>query len=68
MINFSESSENVRKKTDHVQVFRLHRAMLGSSPSRTAYFALLDPITGGGKSLRDAAKAIRLSPAYAARV
>jgi hypothetical protein len=68
MINFSESSENVRSKTSHVQVFRLHRSMLQRFPSSTAYFGLLDPILDGGKSLADAARAIRLSPAYDARV
>jgi hypothetical protein len=68
MINFSESSENVNKKTNHVQVFRLYRTMMAKFPSRTAYFALLDPITTNGKTLQDAAKAIRLSPEYDARV
>ena len=68
MINFSESSENVNKKRNHVQVFRLYRSMMAKFPSRTAYFALLDPITNNGKTLNDAAKAIRLSPEYDARV
>jgi hypothetical protein len=68
MINFSESSENVNKKRNHVQVFRLYRSMMAKFPSRTAYFALLDPITDNGKTLNDAAKAIRLSPEYDARV
>jgi hypothetical protein len=68
MINFSESSENVTKKTNHVQVFRMYRSMMAKFPSRTAYFALLDPITNNGKTLKDAAKAIRLSPEYDARV
>ncbi len=68
MINFSESSENVNKKANHVQVFRLHRSMLAKFPSKSGYFALLDPITTGGKTLNDAAKAIRLSAAYDARV
>jgi len=68
MINFSESSENVRTKTDHVQVFRLSRSMMQKFPSSTAYFDLLDPILDSGKSLTDAARTIRLSPAYDARV
>jgi hypothetical protein len=68
MINFSESSENVRVKTNHVQVFRLYRSMMAKFPSKTAYFALLDPITTSGKTLQDAAKAIRLSADYDARV
>ena len=68
MINFSESSENVRTKTNHVQVFRLHRSMLQRFPSSAAYDALLDPILEDGKALTDTAKAIRLSPAYDARV
>ena len=42
--------------------------MMAKFPSRTAYFALLDPITNNGKTLNDAAKAIRLSPEYDARV
>jgi hypothetical protein len=68
MINFSESSENVRTKANHVQVFRLFRAMRGRFPSKTEYFALLDPITNSGKTLADAAKSIRYSPEYDARV
>ena len=68
MINFSESSENVNKKVNHVQVFRLYRTMLAKFPSKTAYFDLLNPILNNGKTLEDAAKAIRLSPAYDARV
>ena len=68
MINFSESSENVRTKTNHVQVFRLYRSMMQKFPGSTAYFDLLDPILDSGKSLADAAKTIRLSPAYDARV
>ncbi len=67
MINFSEASENVTKKVNHVQVFRMYRSMMAKFPSRTAYFALLDPITNNGKTLKDAAKAIRLSPGYDAR-
>ena len=68
MINFSESSENVRTKTNHVQVFRMFRSMMARFPSKTEYFALLDPITNNGKVLTDAAKVIRLSAAYDARV
>jgi len=68
MINFSESSENVNKKVNHVQVFRMYRSMMAKFPSRTAYFELLDPILTNGKTLQDAAKAIRLSPGYDARV
>jgi len=68
MINFSESSENVTKKANHVQVFRMYRAMLAKFPSKAAYTEVLDPITTSGKTLQDAAKAIRLSAAYDARV
>ncbi|WP_421120296.1 DUF4214 domain-containing protein [Aquihabitans daechungensis] len=68
MINFSESSENVTKKRNHVQVFRMYRTMMAKFPSRTAYFELLNPILTSGKTLDDAAKAIRLSPGYDARV
>jgi hypothetical protein len=68
MINFSESSENVNKKVNHVQVFRMYRGMMQKFPSRTGYFDLLNPILNSGKTLEDAAKAIRLSPAYDARV
>ena len=67
MINFSESSENVRTKTNHVQVFRLFRGMRQRFPSKAEYFALLDPITTNGKALTDASKAIRQSAGYAAR-
>ncbi|HRW37281.1 MAG TPA: DUF4214 domain-containing protein [Aquihabitans sp.] len=66
MINFSESSENQRKRTNAVQVFRLHRLMMQRFPSRVEFFDLLDPITGGG-TLEGAAKTIRLSAAYAGR-
>ncbi len=68
MINFSESSENVTKKVNHVQVFRMYRSMMAKFPSKTAYFDLLTPILSDGKTLDDAAKAIRLSPGYDARV
>ena len=68
MVNFSESSENVRNKAKHVQVFRLYRAMLAKFPSKTDYFGYLDPILPSAKTLEDAAKAIRYSAAYDARV
>ncbi|HWJ97634.1 MAG TPA: DUF4214 domain-containing protein [Acidimicrobiales bacterium] len=68
MINFSESSENIRNKVNHVQVFRLHRGMMQKFPSKTTYFDLLNPILNNGKTLEDAAKAIRLSAPYDARV
>jgi len=68
MINFSESSENVRNKVNHVQVFRLYRGMMQKFPAKTGYFDLLNPIVDDGKTLEDAAKAIRLSAAYDARV
>jgi hypothetical protein len=68
MINFSESSENVTKKVNHVQVFRLYRGMMQKFPAKAGYFDLLNPILNNGKTLNDAAKAIRLSAAYDARV
>jgi hypothetical protein len=68
MINFSEASENVTKKVNHVQVFRMYRSMMAKFPSRTAYFDLLNPILNNTKTLKDAAKTIRLSPGYDARV
>ena len=68
MINFSESSENVRNKVSQVDVFRLHRAMLQKFPAKAAYFALLDPILAHTDTLADAANTIRHSPAYDARV
>lgn len=68
MINFSESTENVRTRNDSVQVFRLFRGMRARFPSRTEYFSLLDPITNDGKTVNDAANAIRLSIPYDTRV
>ena len=68
MINFSESSENVTKKVNHVQVFRIYRGMMQKFPNKTGYEALLNPILNDNKTLNDAAKAIRLSAAYDARV
>ncbi len=68
MINFSESSENVRKRTPAVQVFRMFRGMRQRFPSASEYFSLLDPITNQGKGLDDAAHALRTSVAYADRV
>jgi hypothetical protein len=67
MINFSESSENVTKKVEHVAVFRLHRTMLRAFPNKTAYEALLDPVLADSDTLADVARALRTSPAYAAR-
>jgi hypothetical protein len=64
MINFSESSENVRKMVDHVGVFRMFRVMRDRFPSRNEFASLIDPITAQGKTLNDAANAIRTSPAY----
>lgn len=67
MINFSESSENVRRKADHVQVFRLFNAMRRRFPSKAEFFALMDPITTDGTTLIDTAHTIRTSAEYAAR-
>lgn len=67
MINFSESSENVRTKTNHVQVFRLFAGMRRRFPTKAEFYALVDPIVNDGKVLTDAAKAIRTSAGYAAR-
>jgi hypothetical protein len=67
MINFSESSENVTKKTEHVAVFRLYRAMLRKFPNKAAYEALLNPVLADTSTLADAAHALRTSAAYAAR-
>lgn len=66
MINFSESTENQRKRSNAVQVFRLHRVMMQRFPSTATFFDLLDPITAGG-NLEGAATTIRLSSAYADR-
>ena len=68
MINFSESSENVRKRTDAVQVFRLFRGMRQRFPSANEHAALLDPITNQGRTLEDAARTVRTGAAYADRV
>jgi hypothetical protein len=68
MINFSESSENVNKKVNQVQVFRMYRGMMQKFPNKTVFDGLMDPVLTGGKSLDDVAKAIRLSPSYDARV
>ncbi|MCB0971294.1 MAG: DUF4214 domain-containing protein [Acidimicrobiales bacterium] len=68
MINFSESSENTRERTEEVQVFRMFRGMRGRFPSGTEFWALVDPINDDGKTLADAANAIRTSTAYADRV
>ena len=68
MVNFSESSENLRTERDHVDVFRLYRAMLQKFPTKSAYFAILDPITASTDTLADAAQDIRHSASYAARV
>jgi hypothetical protein len=68
MINFSESSENVTKKTNHVQVFRIYRGMMQKFPNKTVYEQYLNPVLNNGKTLADAAKAVRLSAAYDARV
>jgi hypothetical protein len=68
MINFSESSENVRKRTSAVQVFRMFRGMRQRFPSRNEFFALLDPITNQSATLDDAARSVRTSDAYASRV
>lgn len=68
MINFSESSENVRKRTPAVQVLRLFRGMRRRFPSRGEHASLLDPITNQGEGLEDAANRVRTSTAYADRV
>lgn len=68
MINFSESSENVRLRTNAVQVFRMWRGMRDRFPSSNEFFGLLDPITNQGETLQDAANDIRTSPGYADRV
>lgn len=68
MINFSESSENVRKMVDHVGVFRMFRTMRDRFPSRSEFTSLIDPIVTQGKTLNDAANAIRTSSAYATLV
>ncbi|MGN6692820.1 MAG: DUF4214 domain-containing protein, partial [Aquihabitans sp.] len=67
MINFSESSENLNKKTEHVAVFRLYRSMLQKFPNKANYEALLNPVLADDDTLADAAHALRTSPAYAAR-
>jgi hypothetical protein len=68
MINFSESSENIRIKRNHVDVFRLYRSMMRKMPSKASYFPLLDPILAATKTLDDAAHTIRHSSAYATRI
>jgi hypothetical protein len=68
MVNVSESAENTRKKRPHVDVFRLHRAMLGTFPTRDAFWFLVDAITDGSGDLADVAHTLRHSDAYAARV
>ncbi|MCU1370594.1 MAG: hypothetical protein JWO77_1788, partial [Ilumatobacteraceae bacterium] len=68
MINFSESSENVNKKVKQVQVFRISRSMMQKFPNKATFDALMQPLLENGKTVGDAAKAIRLSPAYDARV
>ncbi|WP_426572634.1 DUF4214 domain-containing protein [Aquihabitans sp. McL0605] len=68
MINFSESTENIRDKTTHVQVFRMYRSMMAKFPSKAGFFDLVNPILNDGKKLDDAAHTIRLSAAYDARV
>ncbi|WP_426574651.1 DUF4214 domain-containing protein [Aquihabitans sp. McL0605] len=68
MINFSESTENIRDKTTHVQVFRMYRSMMAKFPSKAGFFDLVNPILNDGKTLDDAAHTIRLSAAYDARV
>ncbi|MFN8018646.1 MAG: DUF4214 domain-containing protein [Acidimicrobiales bacterium] len=67
MINFSESSENVRTKTNHVLAFRLFRGMRQKFPSKAEFWAIVTPMESSGKTLAAEAKAIRLSSEYAAR-
>ncbi|MEZ5204988.1 MAG: DUF4214 domain-containing protein [Acidimicrobiales bacterium] len=64
MINFSESTENQRKRANAVAVFRMHRVMIEKFPSKTMFFSLLDPITAGTGTLEDAAHTLRHSAAY----
>ncbi len=67
MINFSESSENIRIKRPHVDAFRLARGMRQKFPTKAEHDAIVDPIVAETGTLKDGAKAIRLSAAYASR-
>jgi hypothetical protein len=67
MINFSESSENIRKKEAHVQVFRLFRSMRQKFPTKVEWYALVNPILATTATLQSTAGTIRKSAPYDAR-
>ncbi len=64
---FADSSENVRTKTPLVDVFRAIRALRRAFPANAEVQALAGPALDGSGTVLDAIRAIRTSPAYAAR-